>query len=302
MKIIKVLSVVICLIFIADAWKSTLKRSVASIAIGSSLFGGLTPALAAPLGSVVVIGASGKTGSQIVSILAKQGVAVQPAYARETANKFEGVSNIYPPIVADVTSPESLSSALSGAKSVIFAASASGKGGNAEKVDYKGVENTAKAAIDLKIPQLVMISSGAVTRPDSIGYKITNIFGGIMGYKIMGENAMRSAYETAGDEKLSYAIIRPGGLLDNRAAGVREIELNQGDSIAGEINRADVAECAAAAAISKTIPNRVTFEISEVGRSAVLEGRFKQPSGYEQSGKDSYDELFKGLKNNINKL
>ena len=259
-------------------------------------------AQAAPVGSVVVLGASGKTGAQVVKILASQGVKVQPAYARETADRFQGVENVYPPIVADVTKPESLASALSGANAVVFAASASGKGGNAEAVDFHGVENTARASIDDGVKRLVIISSAAITRPDSLGYKVTNLFGGIMGYKFKGEEAARALYLEPAGQKLSLAIIRPGGLLDGKALGPKEMELNQGDSIAGEVNRADVAECAAAAAISTSLPQRVTFEISEAGRSGPLEGGFKTKSGYEQSGKDSYDELFKGLKIDFNRL
>ena len=37
----------------------------------------------------------------------------------------------------------------------------------------------------------MVISSGAVTRPKSIGFKITNVFGRIMDYKIAGETALR---------------------------------------------------------------------------------------------------------------
>ena len=285
------------------AWKlgSVKKFSAAACAVASLLQPPLG-VLAAPTGSVVVLGAGGKTGSQIVKILASEGVKVQPAYARETSNQFDGNENVYPPMVADVTKAKGLAYALSGAKAVVFAASASGKGGNAEAVDYRGVVNTANAAIEDSIPQLVVISSAAVTRPNSLGYKITNIFGGIMGYKIKGEDGLRAAYSSAGNDKLSYAIVRPGGLMDGDAVGVKAVELNQGDTIAGEVNRADVAEAAAAAAISSTIPKRVTFEISELGRTAALEGGLKSKSGYEQSGKDSYDKLFEGLKPNFDRV
>lgn len=281
--------------------QSIQKACVASL-LGLGLCATPELALAAPEGSVVVLGASGKTGAQVVKILASQGVKVQPAYARETADRFAGVENVYPPMVADVTKPESLASALLGANAVVFAASASGKGGNAEAVDYKGVENTARAAVDDGVKRLVIISSAAVTRPDSLGYKVTNLFGGIMGYKFKGEEAARALYSEPAAQKLSLAIIRPGGLLDGKALGPKEMELNQGDSIAGEVNRADVAECVAAAVISTSLPQRVTFEISEAGRSGPLEGGFKTKSGYEQSGKDSYEELFKGLKIDFNRL
>lgn len=114
-----------------------------------------------------------------------------------------------------MTKPETLPGAIKGASAVVFASSASRKGGNAEAVDYKGVENIARcvvfgvfvgigvvgevmvmgcvyvalpiisfiqiqtlsppphsACIDEKIPRLLVVSSGAVSRPDSLGYKV----------------------------------------------------------------------------------------------------------------------------------
>lgn len=65
-----------------------------------------------------------------------------------------------------------------------------------------------------------------------------------MDYKLKGENALRALYATeeAVANKLSYCIVRPGGLLDGSPAGPGDIELNQGDTISGEVNRADVAQ------------------------------------------------------------
>jgi hypothetical protein len=145
-------------------------------------------------------------------------------------------------------------------------------------------------------------------------------------YKLQGEQALKEAYSAA-DPSLSYVIVRPGGLADGAAAGPGRIELNQGDAISGEVNRADVAEvcaspwppvdispldfsplpphhhllvgaaqAAAEAALSKTIPARVVFEMYEAGRSAPLEGRFKAPTGFERNGATTYDVLFEGLK------
>ena len=74
--------------------------------------------------------------------------------------------------------------AFKGAGGVIFTASASKKGGDAKHVDYLGVANTARAALENNVPRLVVVSSGAVTRPESIGFKITNVFGRIMDYKM----------------------------------------------------------------------------------------------------------------------
>jgi hypothetical protein len=126
-----------------------------------------------------------------------------------------------------------------------------------------------------------------------LGFRFTNIFGSIMEYKLKGENALKSAYANSGSD-LSYVIIRPGGLSDAPAAGPSNIELNQGDTISGEVSREDVADCAASAALSSTIPKRVTLEMYEKGRSGPLEGKFPSTSGYERNAQ-TFDEAFKGL-------
>ena len=79
--------------------------------------------------------------------------------------------------VGDVTKPETLPSAVRGAAAVVFASSASKKGGDAKAVDCLGVENIARVCVDERVPRLLVISSGAVSRPNSFGYKITNLFG-----------------------------------------------------------------------------------------------------------------------------
>lgn len=232
-------------------------------------------------GKIVVLGAGGKTGKLIVQKLQNADIPVA-ATSRTTTN-------------TDVTKVETLESALRGASAVIFAASASSKGGNAEKVDYLGVENTAKECVRLKIPRLVVISSAAVTRPSSLGFKITNLFGRIMEYKLQGEDALRAVY--AAEPSLSYTIIRPGGLQDGDSLGVSKLEINQGDAVAGEIRRADVADSAIAAATSKKIPPNTIFEIYNKEGAGPLEGNLPMPTGYERTG-SSYDDLFAGMKGN----
>lgn len=254
---------------------------------------------ASPEHPIVVLGSNGKTGKWIVSLLAKGGIAVRPTLrdAVKGANLFKDLGDgALPVVAADVTKPDTLDPVIKDASAVIFAASASSKGGNAQQVDYLGVKTVAEECVKMKVPRLIVISSGAITRPDSLGFKITNLFGNIMNYKLDGENALKAVYAQSGDAGLSYAIIRPGGLLDNNAVGPSKIELNQGDTISGEVNRADVAECAAAAATSLKLPPNVIFEVYEQGKSGPLEGRFPTKSGYEQNGKNSYDELFEGLK------
>jgi NAD(P)H-binding len=276
--------------------------TLCSVALCASLTSAnIAPAFAdsANSGPVTVLGSNGKTGKMIVQYLSSKGVAVRPTSYRESSkNPFEGLAGVEAPAIGDVTKIETLEPVIKGSKAVIFAASASNKGGKADKVDYEGVINVANECVRLKVPRLVVISSGAVTRPDSLGFKITNLFGGIMEYKLKGELGLKAAYANA-DPSVSYVIIRPGGLLDSVAVGPGHVELNQGDSISGEVNREDVAQAAGAAAISTTMPKAVTFEMNEAGRSAPLEGKFAKVSGYERNGEKlgaDYNTLFEGLK------
>ena len=65
---------------------------------------------------------------------------------------------------------------------------------------------------------------------------------GIMDAKIAGEDAVRKLYAAPGlAEKHRISVVRPGGLLRDPGMGVSAVELNQGDTKSGRINRADVA-------------------------------------------------------------
>ena len=164
-------------------------------------------------GPVVILGSGGKTGKLIIEELLAKKVLVKPTYRNVNSASSSTTSNpfLQNAVPADVTKLETIGAAIEGASTVIFAASASNKGGNAQQVDYQGVVNVALECIRLKIPKLIVISSGAVTRPDSLGYKFTNIFGGIMGFKVQGENMLRQLYEEQNNPQLSYVIIiRPG--------------------------------------------------------------------------------------------
>eukprot|EP01039_Chlorochromonas_danica_P002731 gene2731-2982_t len=272
-----------------------------SSAVFMSLLSGKVGAAAAegegsgplPKGTVVVLGGSGKTARLIVDNLREGGVPVRPTLRDTSKDTFSSLGgSVLPTVYADVTKPESLSEAIAGASTVIFAASASKKGGNAQQVDFQGVSNVAKECVRLRIPRLVVISSGAVTKPNSLGFKITNLFGGIMEYKLQGEKAVETAYEGSG---LTYVIVRPGGLLDGAAQGPTKMELNQGDTISGEITRADLAQCVAAVATASSLPGSVIFEVYEAGKGGPLESSFPTKSGYEQRG-NSYAEMLKNLK------
>jgi len=259
--------------------------------------------------SVLVLGASGKTGSECVKSLIETG---RSCIATTRTGAFEnnggGATAGLSTTSADVTQADSVLKAVQGRDlgAVIFAASASTKG-DAFAVDCDGVINAAKACIACGVPRLVIVSSGTVTRPDSAVYKLLNLVGkGIMEAKIRGEDTVRDLYADSSvlGKGLGYTIIRPGGLTMEEPLGASELELNQGDNKSGRITRADVAALCVSCLDSADAFD-TTFEcyetltakpVESVGISNIMKS--KDPtafvSGNERRG-DSWGALFHGL-------
>jgi hypothetical protein len=221
---------------------------------------------------ICVIGANGKTGTMCVRACLDRSIPVIATSRSGVFNNKIGADGVAVPLtdaqlqlcsvaVCDVTQPSTISEAISKSRAVIFAASASasttpvptsvgktaaGKSvstSTAAAVDNEGLVNVANACIAAGIPHLVIVSSGAVSRPDSVTYKFLNLFGGIMEQKIQGEDAVRALYASSNSQgsSVTYSILRPGGLMDQPPVGVTGLELNQGDVFSGSISRADVA-------------------------------------------------------------
>ena len=227
---------------------------------------------------IVVIGSNGKTGKIIVQKLKEKKIPVRAASRRldnNNNNNYYKYNNEQ--CFIDVTKIDPIENAIKNSKAVIFAASASNSGGNANDVDYIGLQNVASEVLRLKVPRLIVISVAALNRPNSSVFAATEFIGNIrswkkniMEYKLKGEEAVIDAYKLSNDKSLSYTIIRPGILFDAKGVGAIGIELNQGDTISGEINREDVADCAIAAALSKTVANNVIFEVYQTEGIVIL--------------------------------
>jgi len=258
-------------------------------------------------GPVTVIGANGRTGFECVKALQERSVKVR-ACTRTGAFRGES-SKFVEPFACDVTLPATIGTAVQGASAVIFAASASKEGGTPAVVDNAGLVAVAKACIDAKVKQLVIVSSGAVTKPSSPVFLFLNLFGKIMEEKIRGEDAVRELYAVgspAEKEGLSYTVVRPGGLTEEESLGsVAALELNQGDTKSGRIARADVANICVEALYYPQLTGRTTFEcynadtgapLASVGISNIMKAKTEGDfvSGRECLG-SSWKELFSGL-------
>ena len=276
------------------------------------------PALADELAKkqpICVIGCNGRTGSEVVKYLLAQNEPIKATSRTgeyiDAASAPEGA--MLEQSLCDVTDPKSVQLACADTSAVIFAASASKNGGTPSAVDNAGLVNVAKACIDANVPHLVVVSSGAVTKPSSPVYQFLNLFGKIMEEKIRGEDAVRKLYaehnqkiSEGGEKKLTYTIIRPGGLTLDPPRGVAAIELNQGDTKSGRLARADVAALCVESLKYPQLTGETTVEcydadtgapLATVGLSNIAKKKTDGEafvSGFERRG-NTYEELFTGL-------
>jgi len=168
---------------------------------------------------VLVAGATGQTGQQIVKRLQQQGYRVH-ALVRDTAKANEQLGPDVDYVQGDVKDAASLTAAMSGVHAVISSIGARGKDGpdRPEMVDYQGVRNLVDAAKAARVRQFVLVSSRGVTHE---GHPLNRMFGDVLIWKLKGEDYLRGS-------GLAYTVVRPGGLL-NEPASTGDIAFEQGD-------------------------------------------------------------------------
>lgn len=264
------------------------------------------------LAPIAVLGASGRTGALCVAACLQRGIPVR-ALTRSGSwsppMNVDMITNkdLLTVAACDVKDPTALLEGVEGCRGVIYAASASKKGGNAKEIDNIAVVEAGEASLKAKVGRYIVISSTATTRPKSLGYIFTNMsVGGIMDEKRKGEVGVQLAFNGAGSTTSSYTIIRPGGLEEpkkNEVLGPAALEISQGDTLAGIVSRADLAEAAVELALSNSPNLRDTsLELYYTDSVQPCEGQFKPllTNGVAPRlhGK-TYSELFSGIQQNI---
>ncbi|MBT5891534.1 MAG: SDR family oxidoreductase [Chromatiales bacterium] len=206
-------------------------------------------------GLVLVAGATGGTGKEIVKHLLDNGFEVRAMVRNEAkARVLFGDDVTY--VVADVRQPDQLIEAMTGARYVAVAiGSTRGDPDNSPKfVDFGGVRNLADVAAALNIQQLVLVSSAGVTDEDHF---LNRMFDNVLNWKLKGENALRAS-------GVPYTIVRPGGLV-NKPGGQDKIVFAQGDTTSGTISRDDVAMICVAALLTPEAVDKTFEAYSESG-------------------------------------
>jgi len=217
--------------------------------------GATAPPPAPSRDTVLVAGATGRTGRLVLAQLKADGRFEVRALARDTGKAAREIGADYAWVAGDVTRPESLEAPMRGVAYVICAIGATERSGpnGPEFVDYGGVKNLTDAARRAGARQLVLVSSIGAGGEGGFTRWILNLIGGdVLVWKARGEDYLRRS-------GLGYTIIRPGGLGD-APGGAVGLRLAQGDTEFGDITRADTATVAIAV-LGNAEATGKTFEV-----------------------------------------
>ncbi len=197
--------------------------------------------------NVLVVGANGNTGKQIVNLLLENEHEVRAMVrAPEQADEFSKMGAI--PVIADLE--QDVNFAVEGCDAVIFAAG-SGSGTGEDKtlsVDRDGAIKLIKACEQNAVNRFIMLSSIGADSPDQGPSKLQTYL-----------KAKSEADEKLKKSNLNYTIIRPGRLSNDEMTGKILVDKRL-ENKEGEISRADVASTIVASLLNENT-YRKTFEV-----------------------------------------
>ena len=195
--------------------------------------------------SIVVIGASGKTGVLVIERLMGEGHFVR-AVSRTPPAELDDSNSAQLEFMRGDVGKDDAAPWMIGMDAVIFTAAGDASTENA--VDHLGAGRCAVAAQAAGVARFVLVSAHGAHDPQSWGAK----FRSYLEAKAAGERAVLSAFPLA-------AIIRPGILTDDPATGSATIRTIVGPGEA-PVTRADVATLAATCSTLQKA-NGITLEI-----------------------------------------
>ncbi|MHB0756130.1 SDR family oxidoreductase [Polaribacter sp. M15] len=174
--------------------------------------------------NILVAGANGTTGKKIVNLLATSQYFTPVAMVRKKEQEEQFAQRNIKTILADLE--EDVAHTVHNIDKVIFAAGSGGK--KVKEVDENGAKKLIAAAEKQNIKKFVMLSSMGADHPEKAD--------DLQEYL----EAKHNADEYLKQSKVTYSIVRPGTLTDEKGSG--KIELKHKLNKRGEISRDDVAQ------------------------------------------------------------
>ncbi|PSP97582.1 3-beta hydroxysteroid dehydrogenase [Halobacteriales archaeon QS_5_70_17] len=218
--------------------------------------------------TVLVAGASGRTGREAVDALLDAGIEVRALTSRPAAAETLELQGADEVIVGDLLDPGDAGRAVGGVDAVLCAVGSSLRdllGG--PLVDGEGTVDLVTAAAEAGVERFALVSSIGVgdSRPGMPSpFRVALDSAGVLPAKERAERRLRAS-------DLSHTILRPGGLTGAPATG--DVLVGEGgDTVSGTVPRADVARLLAAAPFTPAAEDR-TFEV------VAREGLRGRPSG-----------------------
>jgi uncharacterized protein YbjT (DUF2867 family) len=181
---------------------------------------------------VLVAGANGTTGRQIVKLLTRRGCQVR-ALVRDMAQAPALMNLGSEPVLGDLESDD-VEPVVGSCDAIVFAAGAGAGSGPARKetVDYGGAIKLIDAAEVHGVRRYVMLSAQIAADPESVRGQSESLYA----YALAKAKADRRLE----DSGLDYTIVRPGRLTNDPGTGRIAAATLLGRR--GDITRADVAE------------------------------------------------------------
>ncbi|MCC9311211.1 NAD(P)H-binding protein [Kitasatospora sp. RB6PN24] len=200
---------------------------------------------------VVVVGGTGRVGRIIVQRLLERRESVR-AIGRSGHRARRHLAPGAAFSEGDVRVPKTLTAPLAGCSAVVYCVEPGTENHGPDRPEttmYQGVGNVlAAATAGANRPHVVLVSQLHATHQ---GHPL-NAYGRLLSWRFAGEDLLR-------ESGLPYTVVRPGWLIDDRAAGHR-VRLDQGDQGTGQVTRDDVAE-SCVQALYTPAARGVTFEI-----------------------------------------
>ncbi len=199
---------------------------------------------------ILVFGATGLTGIQVVKSLQNKGFKVR-AVVRDPQKALAKSGAGVDILTLDLKDTAELNKALAGVQVIISALGSQNTKDPDEKeqVEHIFVANLAVAAREAGIEHIVMCSSIGADKPEKFPF-----IEAVLRAKAKGEAALWNSGVT-------YTIVRPGGLNNN--PGGQGVLLKESLDVGGMISREDVAEVMVQAILQPASHNRVVEIINQ---------------------------------------